>query len=216
VYFDGPYPFGRGYALTASTSRSDVNSGTGYPGAHGFDFVVPNEILDGQVHSVYAYGIGFVAGNNALLGGVPLSFDSLLATQPASQPVMIASGQAAGQCMDVTGAAMTPGTPIQLYACHGGINQRFTYHPDTQELRAYNDSSMCLDASSGIGQDGDRLIIWPCNSGANQKWSFNINNNEIRGINGKCVDASGGNVANGAVVQIWSCNTGTNQSWFRK
>jgi hypothetical protein len=216
LYFDGPYPFGRGYAVYASLPRPDVNSGTGYPGAHGFDFVVPSELRDGTIHSVYAYGIGLARGNNAFLSNVPITFNSLLANQPASQPVMIASGQASGQCLDITGAGMAAGTPIQLYSCHGGSNQRFTYHPDTQELRAYADSPLCVDASSGAGKDGDRLIIWPCNGDVNQKWRFNINNGEIRGINDKCVDANRGSVANGTAAQIWTCNGGANQTWFRK
>jgi Ricin-type beta-trefoil lectin domain len=216
LYFDGPYPFGRGYAVTASGVRTDVNRGTGNPGNHGFDFQVPFEYRDGKAHSVYAYAIGQTSGNNSFLNGSPAAFNNSLPAQNVPQPVMIASGQGPGQCLDITGMSRSAEAPLQMYACTGTDNQRFSYHPETQELRAYNDSSMCLDASSGLGRDGDRLIIWPCNGDANQKWTFNLQNGEIRGVNGKCVDANRAVVANGTAVQIWSCNGGSNQYWFRK
>ena len=168
LYFDGPYPYGRGYATLAGLPRPDVNSGTGYAGAHGFDFAVPAEFLDGQPHTVYAYGIGVTGGNNGFLASVPLTFDAVGADSRLPLPVMIASAKAPGQCLDVTGYSMVPGTGLQSFACHGGENQRFLYHPDTQEITAFGNGSICLDASSGAGRNGNRLIIFPCNGDANQ------------------------------------------------
>jgi hypothetical protein len=215
LYFDGPYPYGRGVATTARLARPDVNTGTGYPGNHGFEVTIPADLLDGSTHTVYAYGIGVTPGNNAFLGRVPLTFDSAR-PDTTDLPVMIASAKAPNQCLDVTGYSRTPGAAVQSYTCHGGENQRFRYHPGTQALSVYGDASLCLDAASGAGRNGDRLIIWPCNGDANQRWRFNLNNGEIRGINDKCVDGVNASVDNGTAVQVWSCNRGLHQSWFRK
>ncbi len=95
VYIDGPYPYGKGFATIASNPRLDVNLCTGYPGDHGYDFVIPAEFRDGNSHSVYVYGIGTTSGNNAFIGNVPLSFNSSMQVQAAVQPVMIISGQTA-------------------------------------------------------------------------------------------------------------------------
>jgi len=217
VYIDGPYPYGKGFATIASIPRVDVNVGTGYSGNHAFDFVIPAEFRDGNSHSVYVYGIGTTAGNNGFLGSVPISYNSSMFVQAAVQPVMIGSGQTAGgQCLDVTGGSSVPGTPIQLFRCYGSENQRFSYHSDSQELRAYRDTDLCLDTAGGAGNNGARLVIWPCTGASSQKWTFNITSGEIRGLNGKCVDANARSTANGTAIQLWDCNRGPNQYWFRK
>jgi hypothetical protein len=93
-----------------------------------------------------------------------------------------------GWCLDVLGGSREPGTPLVIYDCHGGENQRFTYPPasGTGEVRAYG-GAMCLDAYTGLGQDGDRIVVWPCHGGANQQWMCTLGG-ELRGVNGKCID----------------------------
>jgi len=77
-----------------------------------------------------------------------------------------------GRCLDVLGGSREPATPLVIYDCHGGENQRFTYPPvsGTGEVRAYG-GTMCLDAYPGRGQDGDRIVVWPCHGGANRQWT---------------------------------------------
>lgn len=58
----------------ANIPRPDVNTGTGYPGDHGFNFSIPDQFRDGTTHSVYAYGIDLTGGQNKLLQNSPKSF----------------------------------------------------------------------------------------------------------------------------------------------
>jgi hypothetical protein len=216
LYFDGPYPYGRGLAVSANASRPDVRAETGYQGAHGFDVPVPPDYLDGRTHTVYAYGIGVASGNNAFLNNSAITFNSAQLDPAEAQPVMIASGQSANQCVDVTGYGRDPGTPLQMYQCHGDVNQRFWYDRSSGTLAVYNDRSLCVDAAGGAGRDGDPLIIWPCHGEPNQQWTIDLESGEIRGVNDKCLDARDVSVENGAGLQLWTCHGGINQQWFRK
>jgi len=106
-----------------------------------------------------------------------------------------------------------PGTPLVVYDCHGGENQRFTYPPvsGTGEVRAYG-GTMCLDAYTGRGQDGDRIVVWPCHGGANQQWTRTLGG-ELRGVNGKCIDVLGARTEHLTDVWLWTCHGGANQRW---
>jgi hypothetical protein len=216
LYFDGPYPYGRGLAVLANASRPDVIAETGYAGAHGFDVQVPPEYLDGRTHTVYAYGIGVIPGNNTFLENSPITLNSEQLDPAGARPVMIASEQSPNQCLDVTGYGREPGTALQMYECHGDVNQRFWYDPLSSTLALYDDRSLCLDAAAGAGQNGDPVIIWPCHGERNQQWTIDVVSGEIRGINDRCLDARDASVENGTGLQLWTCHGGTNQRWFRK
>jgi hypothetical protein len=113
-------------------------------------------------------------------------------------------GSQSGRCVDVPGATTTNGTQVQLWDCHGGTNQRWTYTAGRQ-LTVY--SNKCLDAS------GSTVIIWDCNGGLNQQWNVNTNGTITSVQSGQCVDANGAGTANGTRIILWSCNGGTNQQW---
>ncbi|MFD7990338.1 endo-1,4-beta-xylanase [Streptomyces mexicanus] len=119
-------------------------------------------------------------------------------------------GVGSGRCLDVPNAATTDGTQVQLYDCHSGTNQQWTY-TDAGELRVYGDK--CLDAA-GTG-NGAKVQIYSCWGGDNQKWRLNSDGSIVGVQSGLCLDAVGAGTANGTLVQLYSCSGGSNQRWTR-
>jgi len=128
---------------------------------------------------------------------------------PGQSNVMIA-GQQSGRCIDVPNATTTNGTQVQLWDCHGGTNQRWTYTA-TRQLTVFGNK--CLDANGQGTSNGTAAIIWDCNGQTNQQWNLNANGT-ITGVqSGLCLDASGLGTANGTRIQLWTCHGGANQQW---
>ena len=75
-YVDGPAGVGTYIGdILADVPRPDVNQQTGYPGNHGFRYVIPPQYRDGQNHTLYAYGLDVNGHLNRLLFGSPKSFN---------------------------------------------------------------------------------------------------------------------------------------------
>ena len=125
------------------------------------------------------------------------------------QNVELVGGQS-GRCVDVPNATTTNGTQVQLWDCHGGTNQRWTYTAGKQ-LTVYGNK--CLDASGAGTTNGTAVIIWDCHGGLNQQWNVNANGTITNVQSGLCLDANGAATANGTKIILWSCNGGTNQQW---
>jgi poly(3-hydroxybutyrate) depolymerase len=129
---------------------------------------------------------------------------------PPGQSNVTIVGQQSGRCVDVPNSSTANGTQVQLWDCHGGTNQRWTYTASRQ-LTVFG--SKCLDASGQGTSNGTAAIIWDCNGQANQQWNVNANGT-ITGVqSGLCLDASGQATANGTRIQLWTCHGGTNQQW---
>ncbi|MGI5240619.1 ricin-type beta-trefoil lectin domain protein [Dactylosporangium sp. CA-139066] len=129
---------------------------------------------------------------------------------PAGQSNVTIVGAASGRCLDVPGSSTTNGAQVQLWDCHGGSNQRWTYTAGRQ-LTVYGNK--CLDASGQGTSNGTAAVIWDCNGQSNQQWNVNANGT-ITGVqSGLCLDVSGAATANGTKVQLWSCHGGSNQQW---
>jgi poly(hydroxyalkanoate) depolymerase family esterase len=130
-------------------------------------------------------------------------------TPPSWQNVTIV-GAGSGRCVDVPGYSTANGTQVQLWDCHGGTNQRWTY-TSSKQLMVYG--SKCLDAYGQGTSNGTAVAIWDCNGQANQQWNLNADGT-ISGVqSGLCLDAAGGATANGTKIQLWSCWGGVNQRW---
>ncbi|MBA6436997.1 MULTISPECIES: endo-1,4-beta-xylanase [Streptomyces] len=119
-------------------------------------------------------------------------------------------GVGSGRCLDVPGTSTTDGTQVNLWDCHSGTNQQWTY-TDAGELRVYGDK--CLDAA-GTG-NGSKVQIYSCWGGDNQKWRLNSDGSIVGVQSGLCLDAVAGGTANGTLVQLYSCSNGSNQGWTR-
>ncbi|QLQ34935.1 RICIN domain-containing protein [Micromonospora robiginosa] len=128
---------------------------------------------------------------------------------PTNQNVQIVGGQS-GRCVDVPGATTTNGAQVQLWDCHGGTNQRFSYTSGKQ-LTVYG--TKCLDASGQGTANGTAVVVWDCNGQANQQWNVN-GDGSITGVqSGLCLDASAFGTTNGTRVQLWQCLNGANQRY---
>ncbi len=146
-----------------------------------------------------------------------------------------------GRCVDVPSGTTTPGTQVQLYPCHGGSNQRFTY-TRYRELRT--STGLCLGfQSTALGAP---LQIQTCNGGSLQHFLFDrggllrndtgsncaapntssqlyagnctlLNSRQFivrgaaTGLNGWCVDAPSGNA--GQALYMFNCTGGQNQEF---
>ncbi|MFE9345971.1 endo-1,4-beta-xylanase [Streptomyces olivaceus] len=148
---------------------------------------------DGSKKSAYT------AVLNALNGG-----DS---TEPPAESGQI-KGVGSGRCLDVPGTSTADGTQLQLWDCHGGTNQQWTY-TEAGEFRVYGDK--CLDAG-GTG-NGTRVQIYSCWGGDNQKWRLDSNGSVVGVQSGLCLDTVSGGTVNGTLIQLSSCSNGGSQSW---
>jgi lysophospholipase L1-like esterase len=119
-------------------------------------------------------------------------------------------GVPSGRCADVPGATTANGTQLQLWDCHGGGNQSWTYTSGKQFV-VYG--SKCLDASGAGTTNGTKVVIWDCTGGANQQWNVNANGTITSAQSGLCLDASGAGTANGTQLILWSCGGQSNQQW---
>jgi hypothetical protein len=123
------------------------------------------------------------------------------------QNAEIVGGQS-GRCVDVPGAVTTNGTQLQLWDCHGGTNQRWTYTSGRQ-LTGYGNT--CLTANGTAA--GAAVIIGDCAGQTGQQWSVNANGTIASAQSGLCLDANGAATANGTKIILWSCSGGANQQW---
>jgi non-reducing end alpha-L-arabinofuranosidase len=187
----GAIVLGSGGDCCKPNGGANLSAGTFYEGA-----MVTGYPSDATENAVQA---NIVAAGYALAGG-------------GQQSAMIVGAQS-NRCFDVAGASTANGAQVQLWDCHGGTNQRWTYTAG-RELRVYGNK--CLDAFGGGTADGTAAIIWDCHGGTNQQWNVNANGT-ITGVpSGRCLDASGLGTANGTRIHLWSCNGAANQQWSRR
>ncbi|MFI5797471.1 polymorphic toxin type 27 domain-containing protein [Streptomyces sp. NPDC051677] len=98
---------------------------------------------------------------------------------------------AAGKCIEVTGAAKTNGTPVQINACSGGVAQKW------QVLGSYDggytlqnpNSGKCLEVLNGGNADGTKIQIRDCGSAKAQQWKFDVRSATplVNAASGKCL-----------------------------
>ncbi|HTU97284.1 MAG TPA: RICIN domain-containing protein [Solirubrobacteraceae bacterium] len=108
------------------------------------------------------------------------------------------------------------GTPIQVWACRGTANQRWTAEADGS-LRsvAYG---RCLDAVNGGQANGTRLQLWDCIGDAQQDWVGPPQPNgggPVKGqASGRCLDVTGAGISPGTRPQLFNCLGDAQQQWL--
>ncbi|MFC0623454.1 ricin-type beta-trefoil lectin domain protein [Kribbella deserti] len=115
--------------------------------------------------------------------------------------------EAAGRCLDVSGANSANGTATLVWACHSNSNQQFTRNGQALQVLG-----KCLEVPINAAS-GTPSRIWDCNGGSNQQWNLNDNGTITIAQNGLCLTASGTN--NGSAATVTTCNGGANQRWTR-
>ncbi|MDH6143586.1 hypothetical protein P3T35_005621 [Kitasatospora sp. GP30] len=122
-------------------------------------------------------------------------------------------------CLDVDQNGTANGTPIQLWDCHGGGNQSWTYNGF--QLRA---NGKCLDLPGDNTTQGTKLQLWDCVEVASQRWyltpdgTFRHMEDPTDRSKDVCIDVPNGVVTNGTRLQVWGCGSAANgslghQSW---
>ena len=120
-------------------------------------------------------------------------------------------GTGSKRCIDTNQVKFANGTKEQLWDCHSGAGQTWTYNADGE--LTVDGGKYCLDASGYGTTNGTKLQLWTCNNTTNQEWTFSTHNTLVGVGSGKCVDASGYGTADGTQLQLWTCSATTNQQW---
>jgi alpha-galactosidase len=160
----------------------------------------------GTVNGTYTTTVA--AGGVSLVSAVPVSGSGGTSEFVSAQ---------SGLCLDARGGdtpgpyVFFPGTPEQIWACSGGINQEFSVTP-ASELRTMG-ATECLDVFNNATAPGSKVDLWPCNGGANQKWTVESNGTIVGQQSGLCLDVTGASTAAGTPTEIWTCNGQANQQW---
>jgi hypothetical protein len=145
-----------------------------------------------------------------LLGAVGLMTAAAAPAQAQSGPPVIASGHAAGMCIDIKGGT----NEAVLWSCHGGSNQQLAFASGSYGQVRVN--GMCLSARAR----GAPLIASGCANTPAQRW-INTREGFLRNEQGYCADVERGG-GQGSRVIAWECNSGmfgglfgppTNQRW---
>jgi hypothetical protein len=122
-------------------------------------------------------------------------------------------GQGSNRCLDIAGGGSADGTPVQLWDCDGGANQKWS--PASGQL-VNPQTGKCLDVAGGGTANGTQVRLWSCNGTGAQQWQLNGNGTVTNPQSGRCLDATGQRTANGTAIQIWDCygaGTQANQVW---
>jgi hypothetical protein len=107
-------------------------------------------------------------------------------------------------CMDVAGNSRKENTPVIMYPCHKGPNQKFTYNRNTRNIRSHS-SGKCISVSSK-----NRIVQQKCNSRkTQQKWKH-AKGRLVSIHQNKCLDVEGGHHNSGRLI-AWPCHRGPNQ-----
>lgn len=114
-----------------------------------------------------------------------------------------------GKCLDVPGWRFEPGTPVVMWSCHGGSNQRWQLTGGT--VRTLNDQ--CLDVTWGATANGTPVQLATCSGNAAQRWVLTAAGDLVNPQSDKCLDVVDLNRADDARLQIWQCGGTANQKW---
>ncbi|MFF0724376.1 PQQ-dependent sugar dehydrogenase [Streptomyces sp. NPDC004134] len=129
----------------------------------------PSASVSGPVNGYGGKCLDVDGGNTA--DGTQIQLWTCGSTNPNQMFTLPGDGtvRAFGKC--VTGTGTTAGAPVQLYACDGGADQRWTAQSDGT-LRSAVGTNLCMDASGPSTADGTRIHLWGCHGRANQIWAL--------------------------------------------
>ncbi|WP_051452174.1 RICIN domain-containing protein [Actinospica robiniae] len=119
-------------------------------------------------------------------------------------------GAQSGKCLDTNGGTFANNTAEQIWTCHSGPGQTWTYSGGTLNT---DGGKYCLTVKGASTSRGAATILYQCNGGANQQWSIGSSGAITAPNTGFCLDVTGGATANGTVVETWTCNSAANQQW---
>ena len=129
----------------------------------------------------------------------------------ASKRFLISAGgnRTTGKCLDVAGGGSAIHSRLQLFRCHGNVNQQFQLHGDGT-LRVMG---KCLDIPDSKAIDHQGIQLFHCRAGeVNQRFFFD-EENRIHVMN-KCLDVPNGEVVNNNPLQLFRCHQEDSQRFL--
>lgn len=147
----------------------------------------------------------------ALIGLANFAFIAI----PATEAAQFTNGgnlpYGGSVCMDVLNGATEPSTPVQVWTCHGWLNQQWSMQGFTiYGIGSTGRRQNCLDVAGARTAAGTNVNLYPCNGTVAQQWYF-YNGRLYNPNSNKCLDA--GNRANGTRLVINFCSTSASQQW---
>ncbi|WP_246001380.1 family 43 glycosylhydrolase [Allorhizocola rhizosphaerae] len=133
--------------------------------------------------------------------------------------------QANGACTDIPNSSSANGVQLQLWSCHGGGNQSFTFAPVSGTADQYNIRTMtsgsCVDVNGASTADNAAIIQWSCHTANNQRFRLQpvtvpgaTNTFTVVSVHsGKCVAPNGDGTANGTGLVQLPCTTAATRVW---
>lgn len=118
---------------------------------------------------------------------------------------------ASGKCLDASGGGTANGTPLIVWGCHGGANQKWV-RTNVPGLLRGQESGRCVDVPNGNRANGTRPTLFDCHGNTNQVWTSTASN-QLTVFATKCLETAGGGTADGTAVQIFDCNGSAGQRW---
>ena len=118
----------------------------------------------------------------------------------------------AGKCLDVLGGQVDDLTPVVLYTCHGGANQRWDFPARGTTGPVVGLGDKCLDVNRSSTTNRTPIQVFRCHGGENQQWTH-TRDGRLVGLGGKCLDVLESSTADGAEIVLFDCHGGNNQLW---
>ncbi|MEU0659423.1 RICIN domain-containing protein [Streptomyces lavendulocolor] len=143
------------------------------------------------------------------VAGMDVRWESLAATN-------------SGKCADVANSDVRDAAQLVQWACHGGINQHFSFKKlDTDHVQIMaRHSGKCLDVSGSSNEDGALAVQNGCDGRPSQQWKAEPAGATghiqlVARHSGKCLDVVNQSTSDGTALEQWTCNGGHNQHWHR-
>lgn len=115
------------------------------------------------------------------------------------------------KCLDAVGGGTTLGTGIQVWACSGVRQQRWSIVNPVAGIGSIQTDKLLDIVGFGTG-NGTPLQLWTSTGASNQAWYFT--NIEIVANGNRVLDAIGMASDNGTRIQLWDGNGGAHQTWI--
>ena len=117
-----------------------------------------------------------------------------------------------GKCLDVEADNPAAGTPVNIYRCHGGENQRWRLDLTSAPQRIVGLGDKCL-----IPGPDNRMVIGECGS-LGDLWQLVTTGPSspsalVNVATGLCLDVEGAVPADGTPTRLFTCHGGANQIW---
>jgi len=115
--------------------------------------------------------------------------------------------------LDVRGAVLANGTPVQIFDCNGTPAQQWVIGLGEGPV-VLAGTNFCLDAGSAPA-NGVGMKIWECFSALPaQDWFYTTDQRIALNGQGFCLDLTNGSLTNSNQVQTWKCtDNDVNQVW---